>query len=144
MIRYSLKCADGHAFESWFQSAEAFDKLLSAGHVSCAVCGQGNVEKSIMAPRVRPSRDAANAPARPDLKAPASEAEQALAKMRKHVEDNAEYVGKEFASKARAMHDGDQPERAIYGEARLDEAKKLVEDGIPVAPLPFRPQRKTN
>ena len=42
------------------------------------------------------------------------------------------------------MHNGEAPERAIYGEARLDEAKKLLEDGVPVAPLPFLPNRKAN
>ena len=49
-----------------------------------------------------------------------------------------------FADEARKMHDGDAPERAIYGEAKLDDAKKLIEDGVPVAPLPFMPKRKTN
>jgi hypothetical protein len=42
------------------------------------------------------------------------------------------------------MHAGDAPERAIYGEARVDEARGLIEDGIPVMPLPFRPGRKNN
>lgn len=141
MIQYSLKCAKGHAFDSWFQSAAAFDSLKAAGHVTCAQCGSSEVEKSIMAPRVRPSR---NAVAKPDLSKPASDAERALAEMRKKVEEKADYVGMEFATEARAMHNGEAPERAIYGEARLDEAKKLLEDGVPVAPLPFLPNRKAN
>jgi hypothetical protein len=49
-----------------------------------------------------------------------------------------------FVAEARAMHDGDAPERSIYGEARADQAIKLLEDGIPVAPLPFMPTRKAN
>jgi hypothetical protein len=53
-------------------------------------------------------------------------------------------VGLSFAAEARAMHDGDVPERSIYGEARLEDAKRLIEDGVPVAPLPFRPKRQTN
>ena len=64
--------------------------------------------------------------------------------MRRQVEDNSEYVGLNFATEARAIHDGDKPNRAIYGEARADEARKLIEDGVPVAPLPFMPRRKTN
>ena len=64
--------------------------------------------------------------------------------MRKQVEKNSDYVGMKFAEEARAMHNGDAPERSIYGEAQLDEAKSLIDDGVPVAPLPFRPQRKMN
>ena len=64
--------------------------------------------------------------------------------MRKQVEKNSDYVGMKFAEEARAMHNGDAPERSIYGEARLDEAKSLIDDGVPVAHLPFRPQRKMN
>ncbi|MCI5098182.1 MAG: DUF1178 family protein [Rhodobacteraceae bacterium] len=154
MIQYSLKCAEGHTFDSWFQSAEAFDKLAAAGMVSCAVCGGTKVEKAIMAPRVRPARSATGvkddaqptteAPTAPALSTQNAELEQALTEMRRQVEQNSDYVGEDFASEARAMHLGDAPERSIYGEAKPDEAKALIEDGIPVAPLPFMPNRKTN
>ncbi|MFC6688127.1 DUF1178 family protein [Jhaorihella thermophila] len=147
MIQYALKCADGHSFDSWFQSSDAFDKLHAAGMVACAVCGSTEVEKSVMAPRVQASRDKAkaqpDAPSRP-LSEPASPAEQALAELRRRIEANSDYVGRNFAAEARAIHDGEAPARSIYGEARPDEAKALIEDGIPVAPLPFRPQRKSN
>ncbi len=142
MIRYSLKCAQAHEFESWFQSAQAYESLLSAGHVTCAVCGSADVEKLLMAPAVRPARRAAGAP--PALSQPVSEKEQALAALRAQVEAHSEYVGMNFASEARAMHDGNTPERAIYGEAKPEEARKLIEDGVPVAPLPFLPRRKAN
>lgn len=157
MINYTLKCANHHRFDSWFQSADAFDKLKAAGMVSCAVCGDTQVEKAMMAPRVRPARSAATQPQdttpAPDpktpsapgpLSAPASPAEQALKELRTHVEANSDYVGKDFASEARAMHDGEAPERPIYGEAKVEEAKALIEDGVPVAPLPFNIGRKTN
>lgn len=148
MIQYNLKCAEGHSFDSWFQSADAFDKLAASGLLSCAVCGGIGVEKAIMTPRVRAARDAAKTP-EPDAKPgplslPASPAEQALSEFRRKVEENADYVGKDFVTEARAMHDGDTPERSIYGEAKLDDARKLLEDGVPVAPLPFMPNRKTN
>lgn len=143
MIQYALRCTDGHTFDSWFQSAGAFDKLLAGGMVSCAVCGMATVEKAIMTPRVSPSRKAAAGAPGP-LSAPASPAEQALAELRRRVEENSDYVGRNFASEARAIHDGDAPERAIWGEARADEARALVEDGVPVAPLPFMPSRKAN
>lgn len=145
MIQYSLKCAEGHRFDSWFQSADAFDRLAASGMVVCAVCGGDKVEKAIMTPRVRAARDAAQLEAGAGaLSAPASPAEQALAELRRKIEKNADYVGSDFSKEARAMHEGSAPERAIYGEARLDEARKLVEDGVPVAPLPFLPNRKTN
>ncbi|MBE1283201.1 MAG: DUF1178 family protein [Rhodobacteraceae bacterium] len=159
MIQYALKCAEGHCFDSWFQSASAFDKLAAAGMVTCAVCGSTKVEKAIMTPRVRPARSAASqvgepapeptpqvetpVPA-PSLSEPAGEAEQALAEMRRKVEANSDYVGDKFVSEARAMHLGDAPERSIYGEAKPDEAKALIEEGVPVMPLPFMPNRKTN
>lgn len=70
--------------------------------------------------------------------------ENPLAKLRDAVEANSDYVGKSFAKQARDMHDGVVPERPIYGEANTEDAKKLVDDGIPVMPLPFVPRKKTN
>lgn len=146
MIRYTLKCANNHSFESWFQSASAFESLKKAGHLSCAECGTSDVEKTLMAPRVTSSKDKSSVSKETEnpLSKPQSSEEKALAKIRKHIEQNSEYVGMNFASEARKMHDGDADARAIYGEAKPDEAKKLIEDGVPVAPLPFVPNRKTN
>lgn len=146
MIQYTLKCSDGHTFDSWFQSAKAFDKLSAAKMVACAICGATNVEKSIMAPTVQPSRSkpVAKAETPGPLTQPANPQEAALAQLKEHVEKNSDYVGMNFAAEARAMHDGDAPARAIHGEAEPAEAKKLIEEGVPVAPLPFRPTRKTN
>lgn len=149
MIRYTLSCGKGHGFESWFQNADAFDALARAGQLACPLCGDGAVEKRLMAPSVTPARKAEaaraaiKAPAE-GLAAPASEIEEAFAEMRRQVEANSEYVGVNFVTEARAIHDGDAPERAIYGEARPEEARKLIEEGIPVAPLPFLPRRKAN
>ncbi|WP_120502569.1 DUF1178 family protein [Roseovarius sp. EL26] len=149
MIQFTLKCDQDHRFDSWFQSADAFDKLKAAGMVTCAICGSGRVQKAIMAPRVQASRSKATTPAVEPVKSEAgalspSTAEQALAELKKKVEDNSEYVGMNFAQEARDMHEGTAPERAIYGEAKPEDAKKLIEDGVPVAPLPFIPGRKAN
>lgn len=182
MINYSLKCARGHSFDSWFQSASAFDKLSAAGLVVCAFCGSTDVEKAIMAPRVRTGRKAVSGIGEPERPAPepsqapvasssnsnitgaapvatpesgpgalstpktgaAGEMEKALGEFRRKVEENSDYVGKDFASEARAMHLGESPERAIHGEAKPEEAKALIEEGIPVLPLPFGRGRKTN
>lgn len=147
MIRYTLKCSNDHSFDSWFQSANAFDGLAARGLVSCAVCGVMTVAKSLMAPAVRPARNVAEpATAKPTgpLSTPEGQMEEALAALRREVEANSEYVGMNFATEARRIHAGNAPERAIYGEAKPDEARKLIEDGVPVAPLPFVPARKTN
>jgi len=143
VIRYTLKCDQDHQFESWFQSFDAFEALSKAGHLSCAICGSSDVDRALMAPSVLAD---AKAPERqvPDLKSPQSDIETAMSQMRQEVEANSEYVGVSFAQEARKMHDGDTPERAIYGEAKLADAKKLIEDGVPVAPLPFMPKRKAN
>lgn len=145
MIRYSLKCRDGHEFESWFQNAAAYDALAASGQVECPVCGVRDVTKTLMAPAVAVKSDAVTAPpARPDLSTPANPLEEAMTALRRQIEEKSEYVGMNFATEARRIHQGDAPERAIYGEARPEEAKRLIEDGVPVAPLPFLPARKTN
>ncbi|MBI1418980.1 MAG: DUF1178 family protein [Limimaricola sp.] len=139
MIRYALKCDRDHRFDSWFASADAYDGLSRAGQLACAVCGSGKVEKAVMAPSVAPE----TAPQRP-LSAPASPAEQALAELRRRVEAEADYVGDSFVTEARAIAGGDAPDRPIWGEARADEARALAAEGIPVAPLPFTPRRRSN
>lgn len=136
MIRYSLKCASDHDFDSWFKSAAAFDSLAAAGHVACPVCGAVKVEKALMAPQVSHGEQA--------LSTPQNDAEKALAELRRKVEENSEYVGVNFVAEARKMHEGHIPERSIYGEARPEEAIKLLEDGVRLAPLPFMPNRKVN
>lgn len=139
MIKYALKCAKGHSFDSWFQNSDAYARLVDGGQLACAVCGSNEVEKAIMAPGVAGKGKDAPGP----LSAPASPAEQAMRELRRHVEENAENVGRNFAREVRDMHYGDAPERPVYGEAKLDEARTLIEEGIPVAPLPWA-RDKTN
>jgi hypothetical protein len=131
MICFTLKCGKGHDFDSWFGSGAAFESLKAAGRLTCAVCGSTDVDKAIMAPRVSVGRN--DHP----LSGPASTAEQAIAELRKHIEAKAEDVGTNFAAEARKIHDGDAPIRPIIGEAKWQEARDLIEDGIPIAPLPW-------
>jgi len=153
MIRFTLKCSQGHQFESWFASGAAFETLQSAGHLSCPDCGDAQVEKAIMAPNVRAARDTGREPAthQPTARsepAPAQDPQSALRArieaLRRHVEQNSHDVGRDFAAEARRMHAGESDKTAIHGEARIDEARALLEDGIPVAPLPWPARRKTN
>ncbi|MCC7320352.1 MAG: DUF1178 family protein [Rubellimicrobium sp.] len=150
MIRYSLACDQDHRFEGWFQSAAAFDRLAGAGMVACAICGSIKVEKALMAPSVAATgatgaegRERSTGAEGP-LSTPATPLEEALAEMRRRIESESDYVGLSFAAEARAMHEGRSPERAIWGEAKPDEARALIEDGVPVAPLPFRPRSRQN
>ena len=131
MIRYALRCDREHRFESWFGTSGDFERLAAAGLLGCAVCGSTSVAKDLMAPSV------AGAAAAPDLRAPASPAEQALAEFRRRIEATSEDVGRDFAAEARRIHEGLSPERPIVGEARPAEARALIEEGIPVAPLPW-------
>jgi hypothetical protein len=152
MIHYALKCDQGHAFDSWFQSAAAFDVLAQAGHLACTVCGSPDVKKAIMAPRIvakaaavkpeEPIREPTQEPSVPVAKTPEADVEKQIAALRKKVEETSDYVGDDFTRQARDMHLGDAPERAIYGEARLDQARSLIEDGVPLLPLPFKPRQK--
>lgn len=147
MIRYDLKCADGHVFESWFASSSAYDKLAAAGMVSCSLCGSEKVEKTLMAPRLPTKGNAKTGTPEskePVLSAPVgAEIEKKLAELRAEIEKNSDYVGNKFADEARKMHLGDTETRAIHGEATLSDAKSLAEDGIPVAALPFGPKRNS-
>ena len=137
MIRYALRCDNGHDFDGWFRDSDGFEALNAAGQVACTHCGSTTVEKALMAPRVSHGQDSA-------LTAPRDPQEAALEKLRRHVEESSDYVGMAFAAEARAMHEGSQPHRAIYGEAKPEDAKALIEDGIPVAPLPFRTRQRVN
>lgn len=145
MIRYNLKCAEGHQFEAWFGSSSAFDDQAARGLVSCAVCGSIKVEKALMSPGVPAKtnrKTEAPAATEPMISGPApAEITEKLAALRREIEKNSNYVGKKFASEARAMHLGDSEPRAIHGEATREEAKSLIEDGVPIAPLPFLPKR---
>jgi hypothetical protein len=143
MIRYALKCEDSHRFESWFQSGAAFEALMARGLVTCPDCGSASVTKDLMAPKVAASRGEGLAP-RAMTNAPDPDLVEAISKLRKHVEETSDYVGDRFAHEARAMHDGDQPHRPIYGDVKPEEARKLIEDGVPALPLPFIPKQKTN
>lgn len=137
MIRYALQCEHQHDFEGWFGSSQDYDDQHARGLLQCPVCGSQAVRKAIMAPSVSGTK----APPFPEPGAREMMMQAAQA-VRRHVEDNFDYVGDAFAREARAIHEGKSEERGIYGEASGADVKKLVEDGVPVAPLPPGPPRK--
>jgi hypothetical protein len=153
MIRYNLRCERGHAFESWFQSSQAYESQEKRRLVSCPACGSAKVERAIMAPQIvsKKGRDtAAPAPAAStEVAAPAStplmmaqerELRAKLKELRDHIVKNADNVGERFPNEARKMHYGDIDHRPIYGEASPEEARSLIDEGVEVSPLPVLPE----
>lgn len=159
MIKYALNCSKDHEFEGWFSSGEEFDRLQSTGHLECAVCGDRKVSKMLMAPSVQPARRKAVVPAPsngtaavPVAAGQVAEAVEAMPEevrkafveqvrqFRKHVLANAENVGEKFSEEARRIHYGESPERGIFGQAKPEEIAELIEEEIPVMPLPVLPE----
>lgn len=152
MIKYTLKCSSGCQFEVWFANSASCDEQLQAGHVTCPNCGDANITKALMAPNISsavekpapPSSPPApvSEPNRPAATPPSPEAarrivEERLYALRAYVEANADNVGDSFADEARRIHEGDADPRAIYGDATPDEVEELIEDGVPLAQLPW-------
>ncbi len=151
MIVYRLICDQGHEFDAWFKGSQAYEEQAKAGHIACAVCGSHHVSKAPMAPNLATSPSkapeavpTAPAPAGPQELSPGEIMDRmhALARqLRKKVEQEFENVGDRFAKEARMIHYGEAEERGIYGEAKPQEVKDLLEEGIAVAPLPDGPDK---
>jgi hypothetical protein len=130
VIVYNLRCKNDHEFDGWFRDSAAFDAQSSNGLLSCPTCDSSQIEKSVMAPALASGR-ASQTRREEDHKM-----RQFMTGLRKYIQENAEYVGPGFAEEARRIHYGETANRHIYGETTLEEAGKLREDGIDVAPLP--------
>lgn len=155
MIVFDLSCKNaGHVFEIWFGSSADYEDQKARGLVSCPYCGATDVEKAVMAPAVGAKGNsrkdpapavvqaAANVPTPAQFKAMVSK----LAEVQTRMLEGSEYVGASFAEEARSMHLGEQDSRPIHGQTSLEEAKALIEEGVPVAPLllPVRPPNSEN
>ncbi len=136
MIKYRLVCSQDHEFDGWFAGSKAFDAQVADGEIACPICANTDIRKALMAPSVVTSKRSKR------HVTPSETVEQVqilMSKVRAHVENSFDYVGDQFADEARRIHYGEADEREIYGEATLDEAQELVEEGVPVAPLPLDP-----
>ncbi|MFN3448957.1 MAG: DUF1178 family protein [Roseococcus sp.] len=154
MIRFSLRCDNGHEFESWFKDGAAYDRMAAAGLVECPACGDTRVAKALMTPAIAKLRGAKGRPETPApaQQVPATPAARAAAgplpaqllallqRMRAEIERSCDYVGADFAEEARRIHYGEAEARGIYGEASDEEAEALREEGIAVARLPWVPR----
>ncbi|GHE55546.1 hypothetical protein GCM10019059_13730 [Camelimonas fluminis] len=160
MIRYTLACDQGHEFESWFADSQAYDAQAAAGFVSCPQCGSLKVGKTVMAPALARSavHDRSVATEAPPVPAgPAQQAQQAaslpdamsdeaarrvravMRAVRHYVVQNTVDVGAQFPDEARRIHSGEAEARAIRGEARPEEVRALLEEGVDIMPLPSLP-----
>lgn len=158
MIVFDLSCERGHVFEAWFGSSEDYEGQKARGLVSCPICNSANIDKAVMAPRIARKGNqqtlpaltkAGNAVAMANDGPTPQQAKamlEALARGQAEMLKNSDWVGTRFADEARAMHVGDREHRAIHGQATLDEARTLIEEGVPVGPLPFlvRPPSEDN
>ena len=158
MIKYALICEADHEFESWFPDSASYDKQVKRGLVTCPVCDSAKISKAIMAPNIaRKDKDRVIAadnddtPSVPAVPAPQNialldEQQQQLRGMIRELHEkivaNTDDVGENFPEEARKMHDGETPARSIRGKASFEEARELLEDGIPVLPIPDLPEER--
>ncbi|MEN9924906.1 MAG: hypothetical protein RL268_1032 [Pseudomonadota bacterium] len=143
MIVFDLACDAGHRFEGWFASSDDFAGQQARGLVTCPECGSAQVTKAPMAPAVprkgnqvaetRPQQAMVSAPLPPE----AVEVLAKLAALQKEALKQSRWVGKDFAEQSREMHYGERDVETIHGQATLEEARDLLEEGIAVMPLPF-------
>ncbi len=153
MIRYRLICERGHEFDAWFRDSVAYDEQKAAGQLCCPHCGVTQVEKTLMTPNLSLSskRQEETEEQAPQMGPPSlgggpssslspQDVREAIRAFRRHIEENAEYVGKRFAEEARRIHYEEDESRGIYGEATREEAEELLEEGIAFYPLPKLPE----
>ena len=143
MIVFDLRCDGGHVFEAWFGSSAAYEDQVARRLVACPLCGDTQIAKAVMAPNVAAKGNRARSATTPVKAEPPPSpaaikaAMRALAAAQAKALDGSQWVGGAFAAKARAMHLGDEPTATIHGQATRAEARALVEDGVPIAPLPL-------
>ncbi|MGE5547079.1 MAG: DUF1178 family protein [Solirubrobacterales bacterium] len=135
MILFELRCRNDHHFEGWFKDNAAYDAQSAAGEIACPMCGDTQVGKAIMAPRINKAHGAAL-----DAKDMAGQMRRMLTEIRRKVEESCDYVGERFPEEARKIHYGETAARAIYGEASTEEARELEEEGVAVARIPWVPE----
>jgi hypothetical protein len=138
VIRYSLACDQGHGFEAWFGSSTAYDKQARGHEIACPACGSARVRKAPMAPALARGRAEPMAPEQSEK--PSAPTYAVFRELRAQLKANADDVGAHFPEEARKMHFGEVAPRSIYGQATLQEARELRDEGIPVCPLPPLPE----
>ena len=135
MIKYNLKCHNYHEFESWFSNSKEFDKLNKKGLLECIFCSSKKINKSIMAPTILNSKEKNY---QIDIINKVSKGKKnKLLNIRKYIEKNFEYVGKDFSKKVREVYYDKKSKKAIYGTTTPKEREELAEEGIDLLSIPW-------
>ena len=135
MIKYNLKCQNEHEFESWFSNSSEFENLNKKKLLECIYCSSKIIEKSIMAPMISNSK---NKEYRlNEINRNLKNEKKELQQLRKYIEKNFEYVGKDFSRKVREVFYDKKSKKAIYGTSTPDERKELAEEGIDLVSIPW-------
>ena len=150
MIKYSLKCVEDNCskqepFDGWFQNSTSFEKQIEAGYISCPYCGSLNIKKNLMSPSVKSIKKI-------NLKINSKSIKHnelnkksnkpidmmvVLRNLKKEIQKNADFVGKNFAKEAKAIHEGKSKKRAIYGKANAKDLEELKSKNIDVINVPW-------
>ncbi len=137
MIKYQLKCKSKHSFEGWFSNSSDYDQQADKGLLECPMCGSSEIEKALMAPAVARSGSISRTSAQEErLSQIKGEVAAAAKKAREYIDKNFDNVGKKFPEEARRIHYGETKKRDIVGQASAEEVSDLIEEGVPVAPVP--------
>jgi len=134
MIKYILKCKNDHEFESWFSNSEEFEKLNNKNLLECIYCSSKKIEKSIMSPMVTNSKTEENFQI---SKSEFAKEKNQLLQLRKYIEKNFDYVGKDFGKKVREVYYDKKSQKAIYGTTSPEEREELAEEGIDLLTIPW-------
>ena len=137
MIVFNLNCSDcAFSFEGWFENTNDYNKQIKKGLLTCPSCNSTQIKKGLMAPNVSKK---SNSKISKSGKSIASN----VKKLKKIIEKEFDYVGDKFTEEAKKIKYGEVKERAIYGEASIEQTKELIDEDIDVLPLPFS-TKKTN
>mgnify|MGYP001368642525 FL=1 len=150
MIKYSLKCSENvcskkEPFDGWFNNSSSFEKQIKAGYVSCPYCGSLKVRKNLMSPsvktikKIKPKINSKNVNYNETYKKTSKQVDMmvVLRNLKKEIQKNADFVGKNFAKEAKAIHEGKSKERAIYGQANAKDLEELKSKNIDVITVPW-------
>jgi hypothetical protein len=135
MIKYNLKCHKDHEFESWFSNSKEFDNLNKKELLECIYCSSKKISKSIMAPMISNSKK--NEEQIELINQDLNNEKNQLLKLRKYIEKNFDYVGKDFSKKVREVYYDKKSKKAIYGTASKKEREELAEEGIDLLSIPW-------
>lgn len=133
-----LQCARQHQFEGWFASEDDYRDQHQRGLLLCPVCHDASITKMLSAPRLNLGHSQGEGSTRQDVAAsvsPATPLQAAWMAVARHIMATTEDVGSQFAEEARKIHYGEIKARGIRGQATLEEAESLVDEGIAVVPL---------